>query len=159
MKTVDKWTLTELEERKKQMQELVLRLWPMIETQCPTPVEDAQVFNFSDDPQTLTGRKPISFSFRSNRVPVDNWKEFLVQVCKEVDKINPEAIPSLAANNHVFYNYKVNNNYDEVAMNCYVPNNTSIETKCNVILNLFQAATLPLGDLEVELQPKDNDSN
>ena len=157
IKTCDKWTLTELEERQKLLTNKFQKLWPMISSAYVPLEKEIESVSFSDDDYVFSGRTIMGFSYKRIKYSVDNWKEFLILLCKLIYQENKLTMDYLCRKEWWVH---VNDAPDRsfVATNCYVHSACNTKTKKSIIKYLFKECNISEFDLEIHLQPLANNN-
>ena len=152
LKTVDTWTINELQARQQILLATFLRLWPQV-TSSYVPLEaETEAVSFNDDELELTNRFIVAFTYRGVRHKVVNWKSMLTQLCRILHEEYPIQMNSLAKNN--FWLHETDrNDRSRVADNCYVHSSCSTSSKCAIINYIFKQLDINPSELEFELEP------
>ena len=155
IKTCDKWTLTELEERQQLLINKFQKLWPMISTAYVPLEKEVESVSFSDDDYVFSGRIIMGFSYKGTKYSVDNWKEFLILLCKLLYQENTLTMDYLCRKE---WGVHVNDapECSFVATNCYVHSANNTKTKISIIKYLFKECNISESDLVIHLQPSAN---
>jgi hypothetical protein len=158
VKTCEKWTLAELVERQQLLINKFQNLWPMITSEYIPLEKEVESVSFSDDDYVFTGRIIMAFSYKGIKYTVDNWKEFLILLCKLIYQENKLTMDYLCRKDWWVH---TNNAPDRscVAENCYVYSTSNTKTKITIIKYLFKECNISEYDLEIHLQPTININN
>lgn len=152
LKTCDKWTLNEMNERQHILLERFIHLWPMITTTY-TPLEkETETVVFGDDDIELTGRDIMAFSYKGKRQTVSSWKDMLVQLCTMIYEESKTDMGYVATLNWWLHTTPQKGRV-RIGEHCYVPCNNSTSTKQSIIAYLFSKLNIPEPSLEYELKP------
>jgi hypothetical protein len=152
LKTVDCWTINELQARQGILLAAFLRLWPQISTDYVPLAAETEVVSFNDDELELTNRYIVGFTFRGTHYVSGTWKYMLVRLCRAIHAEMPIQMNSLAKNNYWLFE-KETKDYSRVADSCYVYSSCSTRTKCSIINYIFEQLEINPSDLEFELVP------
>lgn len=153
LKTCDKWTETELQQRMGILIGKFLNLWPMVTTTYVPLEKEVDTVAFDDDDIELTNRFIAAFSYRNIRYPVDSWKDMLVQLCKLIYDEQPTAMYFLATKEYWLHSQD-NKDRAKIADQCYVHASCSTKTKCSIIRYLFKNLDILPTELEFHLFPQ-----
>ncbi len=159
LKTVTKWTESELIERQKILYSRFLNLWPMITTSFKPVEKDTDRVTFDDETE-LTGRYIAAFLYKGERYRVVSWKDMLVTLCRVMYAESPSLMRVLCnAHYWLFDSPGTENSRSQFADGCYVYSSCSTKTKMSVIRYLFSKFNIPSFELEFELIPQSEQSN
>ena len=101
LKTIDTWTINELQARQQILLASFLRLWPQV-TSDYTPLEaETETVSFNDDELELTNRYIVAYSYKGVRHKVVNWKTMITQLCCSLYEEYPIQMSSLAKNSTI----------------------------------------------------------
>lgn len=157
LKTCDKWTLDEMNERQQMLLERFMHLWPMITTTY-TPLEkETETVVFGDDDIELTGRDIMAFSYKGKRQTVISWKDMLVQLCTMIYEESQTDMGYVATLNYWLHTTPQRGRV-RIGDHCYVPCDNSTSTKQSIISYLFGKLNIPETSLEYELKPVQEDA-
>lgn len=153
LKTIDTWTVNELQARQQILLASFLRLWPQVTTDYIPLEAETESISFNDDELELTGRSIVAFTYKGARHTVITWKGMLVQLCKIIYAEMPIQMNSLAKNNYWLHEKKEDNDHSRIAEGCYVYSSCSTRTKCSIISYIFEQLEINPSELEFELVP------
>ena len=162
IKTCEKWTLEELINRQQLLINKFQNLWPMITSKYIPLEKEVESVSFTDDDYVFTGRIIMAFSYKGIKYTVDNWKEFLILLCRIIYHENKLTMDYLCRKEWWVH---LDNAPDRsfVTENCYVHSSCSTKTKITIIKYLFKECNISERDLEILLQPltgnNDNDTD
>lgn len=152
LKTVDRWTVNELQARQQILLAEFLRLWPQITTDYVPLAAETEIVSFNDDELELTNRFIVGFNFRGTHYVSGTWKYMMERLCRAIYAEMPIQMNSLAKNNGWLCE-KETKDYSRVADNCYVLTSCSTKSKLNIISHIFEQLEINPSDLEFELVP------
>lgn len=156
----DKWSEDELEQRKKHLSEISLKIWSYPQTSfVPIKKEDDVVF-LSEDNGVSTGREIQYFVFRGETHESSQWSDMLWEMGKILFAINPAILYQEAAShkNVWFENFQSSHNYKKLAEGLYFcPSSSSTWNKMAILKNLFKLYGIDEDDLSFGLKPKTDD--
>lgn len=152
LKLHQQWTETELKERGELLLKNFLSLWPMITTAyCPLEKE-VEIVTLDDEDTELTGRQIVGYNLNGQRHEVSNWKEMIVDVCKNLYKEYGSDMLYLATKDYYFHE-KSGSNRTQISEKCYVWTWSSTKDKRATLLYLFSELGIPASTLELVIQP------
>ena len=152
LKTIDKWTLSELKERQRILLDSFLHLWPQVTTRYVPLEAETEVVSFNSDELELTNRFIVAFNYKGIRHTSLTWKSMLVQLCALIYDESPIQMNSLAKNNYYLFEKKGKDN-SRVSDNCYVVTACSTRAKCMIISYILEQLDINPSNLEFELIP------
>lgn len=156
-----KWSLTELEERNKNLVAQGLKIWPMVETTYQPLEKVLDTFNLADD-VSMKGRRVSKFSFLGIEQSVSSWVDAYTEILAILHSKDPMVLLELAAgkqinglNNCVEENPNDKNSYYKLEEGIYLSINTNTETKLSMLRKLFELYKIEEEELMFYL--RDND--
>lgn len=153
----DKWTEEELEERKKKMAELALKIWEYPTSDFSPEQKEDEIISLSDDNGTATGRKISYFTFRDCRTDVNDWADMMWEVANILYSMNPSILYHEASNpkDVWFDTHEASKNYKKLAEHLYYcPSSSSTWNKMAILKNLFALYQIDEDDLNFALIPQ-----
>lgn len=156
LKTCNKWTSSEMNERQQVLLDRFMHLWPMITTDYAPLEKDTDTVVFGDDDVELTGRDIVSFSYKGKSQSVTSWKDMLVQLCTMIYEENQTDMGYVASFNYWLHSFPQRGRM-RIGENCYVACDNSTNTKQSIIAYLFEKLNIPETSLEYELTPEQED--
>lgn len=139
----DKWTLSELEERSRNLAEKALVIWSKPSTDYKPSEKQLDTYTLDDDGE-MTGRLIARFTFKNTEQPVTSWVEMFVKVIQILYAEDKTIITKLAVSEednialHFSMNKDVFSKCAEIGDGIYVWTNTSTQSKLSVLNRLFK---------------------
>ena len=139
----DKWTLSELEERSRNLAEKALSIWSKPSTDYKPSEKQLDTYTLDDDGE-MTGRLIARFTFKNTEQPVTSWVEMFVKVIQILYAEDKTIITKLAVSEednialHFSMNKDVFSKCAEIGDGIYVWTNTSTQSKLSVLNRLFK---------------------
>ncbi|MBO4872353.1 MAG: DUF4268 domain-containing protein [Lachnospiraceae bacterium] len=141
----EKWTLTELEERREMLVSRALTIWPMPETSYRPAEKQLDSYTLEDDVD-LSGREIVRFGYKNTEQPVDSWITMMAQILKILHAEDKSVLARLAHTDNPddeLNDYISDNPADlrgalEIDQNIYLERNTSTSTKLAVLKKFFK---------------------
>lgn len=156
LKTCNKWTLEEIQERERILMERFLHLWPMITTSYVPLEKETDTVVFGDEDAELTGREILAFTYKGKSQNVISWKDMLIQLCTMIYEENPTDMGYVATLD-LWLHPTPQKGRALIGENCYVFCDNSTSTKQSIITYLFGKLNIPETSLEYELKPLQED--
>lgn len=158
LKTVDKWTENEIQERANKLKDRSLKIWKFPELEY-TPQEDMlNLYSLADD-NDFTGEKIQSYLFNGEEYRVKSWKEFYESIATllyDSDQLTFENIiknHSENSNRTCFSNTKeMLKRPIEISENVYLEGKLSTEGLLNMIRMLLSEYEIPEDDVSFYLK-------
>lgn len=143
--TKEKWGLSELEERNKEMTELAMEIWTYPETDFKPAEKEFDSCTLDDESVDLTGRDIVKYSYQNTEQPVSSWTDMFEHIVTFLHKKDKSVLTSLAysVSGVSELSVYVSNNPDNLrsAMtideNIYIEKNTSTAMKISILHRLF----------------------
>lgn len=151
LKSHDKWTITELEERQRQLLKRFLDLWPMITTAHVPISSETDDIPLSDEDVEMTGRTIVAFTFKNERYEVLSWKDALVQICHLMYLDNKETVVQLCHQKSWLHDEPAEWK-TQFAEGCYVYTANDTKTKCNIMRFVFDKCDMDTDLLTLHLK-------
>ena len=139
----DKWTLSELEERSRNLAEKALLIWPELRTDYKPMEKQLDTYTLDDDGE-MTGRLIARFTFKNTEQPVTSWVEMFVKVIQILYAEDKTVITKLAVSEednialHFSMNKDAFTKCAEIGDGIYVWTNTDTRSKLSVLNRLFK---------------------
>lgn len=152
LKTINQWTLSEIESRGEKLLNNFLYLWPMITTKYVPLDKESDIVSFDDDDIEVTGRQIQSFTYRGIKHEVSTWKSMLIQMCTLVYNENPSAVTYLCTKNWWFHDTETKER-TKFADGCYVHSSASAKSITSILTHLFVEIGIAKSLLEFDLKP------
>jgi hypothetical protein len=141
----EKWTLTELEERREMLSSYALNIWSMPKTSYKPAEKQLDAYTLEDDVD-LSGREIVRFGYKNTEQPVDSWITMMVQVLRILHAEDKSVLARLAHSHNPdeeLDSYVSDNPSDlrkaiEIDQNIYLERNTTTSTKLSVLNKFFK---------------------
>lgn len=138
-----KWTLSELEERSRNLAEKALSIWSKPNTDYKPSEKQLDTYTLDNDGE-MTGRLIARFTFKNTEQPVTSWVEMFVKVIQILYAEDKTVITKLAVSEednialHFSMNKDVFSKCAEIGDGIYVWTNTDTRSKLSVLNRLFK---------------------
>lgn len=152
VKSCDKWTEDELNERQKELLGVFMRLWPMPLTTFKPTKQEAESASLEDDDFEFTGKKLQAYILCGVRYTVNTWKDMLIQVCNHILLKKRSTVEWLCANEKSGFSTTPESWRRELGPNMYLWTDNSTQTKINILHGLFEECNIPFSELIFEFR-------
>lgn len=156
----DKWTETELEERRTKLTQLALSIWSYPTTTFEPQKREDEVVSLSEDNGTCTGRKIAYYTFMGTRYNANDWVDMLWGVAELLFALNPAILYQEAASlRNVWFNSTApDKHYKKLSESLYFcPTKSSTWNKMAILKNLFKLYQIDEDELTFGLVPSRTD--
>lgn len=121
--------------------------------------QEAETASLDDEDFEFAGKKLQAYTFLGVRHTVSNWKDMLIQVCRQILLEKRAIIEWLCANEKCGFDTVPGPYNHELATNIYVWAKNSTTSKIDTLRSLFSECNIPASELILEFRPKqDGDS-
>lgn len=86
LKNFSDWTSIQIQVRAKKLANSALKIWKLLEKYNSTVAENGSVFTLDSDVKIFTGTKPAVISVANVEKEIKNWREFLIEIMKFLQK-------------------------------------------------------------------------
>ncbi|MGM9764003.1 MAG: DUF262 domain-containing protein [Candidatus Cryptobacteroides sp.] len=153
----DKWTVSEMKQRKEELGKMALSIWAYPETAFQPAVRPDDEVSIFDEEFVFTGRKITSFNLNGTIYPVNDWADTIKDVCKLLYEINPEILKkeSISKENvWIISNPSGDSSCKQVSKDVWVLTCSDTNTKIRVLRQLARLYNLADDDLVFSLVPQ-----
>lgn len=156
----NKWTEVEIKKRLVELVDLALNIWPYPQTSYQAPIETDEMIIF-DGEQDFTNYLIKGYSLLDDEYKeVSSWKEFWLDIVKELADITPRPLQEKAVINQnkglerFFSEEKTTNDYQKILPSLFVNTSLSNWTKFNNIKHLFKLYHIEYESLMIDAKLK-----
>ena len=150
VKSCEQWTETELKARQKELQNVIMRLWPMPTTSFEPLRREAESASLDDEDYEFTGKKLQAYILDGVRYTVNTWKEMLIQVCGHILIEKRSTIEWLCANEKCGFSTTQDGWKRELAPSLYIWTDNSTASKISILRGMFEECNIPTSKLIFE---------
>ena len=147
VKSCEQWTETELKARQKELQNVIMRLWPMPTTSFEPLRREAESASLDDEDYEFTGKKLQAYILDGVRYTVNTWKEMLIQVCGHILIEKRSTIEWLCANEKCGFSTTQDGWKRELAPSLYIWTDNSTASKISILRGMFEECNIPTSKL------------
>lgn len=144
-----KWTETEMIERRKELFDVCLNIWPYPTSKYEPIVKEVESASL-DDEMNFTGKKLSGFVFLGTHYSVDTWKEMLrivAQVCHQERKTT---VLWCCANMKYSLSTVPSGGFDEFSKGLFIQTSNSTTAKIGILRELLKECDIPYSELNFE---------
>ena len=152
VKSCEQWTETELKARQKELQNVIMRLWPMPTTSFEPLRREAESASLDDEDYEFTGKKLQAYILDGVRYTVNTWKEMLIQVCGHILIEKRSTIEWLCANEKCGFSTTQDGWKRELAPSLYIWTDNSTASKISILRGMFEECNIPTSKLVFEFR-------
>ena len=152
VKSCEQWTETELKARQKELQNVIMRLWPMPTTSFEPLRREAESASLDDEDYEFTGKKLQAYILDGVRYTVNTWKEMLIQVCGHILIEKRSTIEWLCANEKCGFSTTQDGWKRELAPSLYIWTDNSTASKISILRGMFEECNIPTSKLIFEFR-------
>lgn len=152
VKSCEQWTETELKARQKELQNVIMRLWPMPTTSFEPLRREAESASLDDEDYEFTGKKLQAYILDGVRYTVNTWKEMLIQVCGHILIEKRSTIEWLCANEKCGFSTTQDGWKRELAPSLYIWTDNSTASKISILRGMFEECNIPTSRLVFEFR-------
>lgn len=152
VKSCEQWTETELKARQKELQNVIMRLWPMPITSFEPLRREAESASLDDEDYEFTGKKLQAYILDGVRYTVNTWKEMLIQVCGHILIEKRSTIEWLCANEKCGFSTTQDGWKRELAPSLYIWTDNSTASKISILRGMFEECNIPTSKLIFEFR-------
>lgn len=138
------WTLTELEERSRQLTQQALEIWDFPKTSYKPKEKQMDSYTLEDDASAMTGRQIARFRYKNTEQPVTSWADACQKILQILFAEDKTILTNLAMSTedglafHFSTNPAAYNKCVEIGEGVYVWTNTSTQSKLSVLTRVFK---------------------
>ena len=154
----DKWTLEELEERSKYLENRALCIWAIPVTDYKPAEKQLDYFTLDDDFDLLKGRTIAKFRYKNTEQPVSSWVEMYQKVLQILFAEDKTIITNLAVAKEegLAAHFTLSEDYFaksvEIGDGIHIWTNTNTSSKLSVLSKVFELYGVEPMDLEFYLR-------
>ena len=154
----DKWTLEELEERSKYLENRALCIWTIPVTDYKPAEKQLDYFTLDDDFDLLKGRTIAKFRYKNTEQPVSSWVEMYQKVLQILFAEDKTIITNLAVAKEegLAAHFTLSEDYFaksvEIGDGIHIWTNTNTSSKLSVLSKVFELYGVEPMDLEFYLR-------
>ena len=150
------WTERELEERQKNLDDKVLKLWSFPKTEFQPDEKLADLHSLDED-FDFTGYYLKAYSFDEIIEKVESWREMFVSIVKLIYEKNSATINRLADKSDFIGIIRTpSNGYVQIAESIYLYKDNSTMYKINLLKKIFDECSIDKGALLFEIYLQNN---
>lgn len=156
LKSFNRWTKVEMEQREEVIIERMLKLWPFPTSSYILGRQKNSNVTLEEDTGYFTGRKLISFSFQNMvGVKMSKWVDMYTAIVKELYIIDVQVIRNLAAVNHYPFLKEARQGYTQIDTGVFLKTACSTRDKMTSIKQLFDEYGFDQSELTFVLSPEE----
>ena len=159
VKSCEQWTETELKARQKELQNVIMRLWPMPTTSFEPLRREAESASLDDEDYEFTGKKLQAYILDGVRYTVNTWKEMLIQVCGHILIEKRSTIEWLCANEKCGFSTTQDGWKRELAPSLYIWTDNSTASKISILRGMFEECNIPTSKLIFEFRSEQEEED
>ena len=159
VKNCDQWTETEMKQRQQDLLLVIKKLWPMPTSNFHVTKQEAETASLDDEDFEFTGKKLQAYTFLGVRHTVSNWKDMLIQVCRQILLEKRAIIEWLCANEKCGFDTTSGSYNHELATNIYVWTSNSTASKIDILRGLFSECNIPASELIFEFHSEQDEDS